>query len=541
MIADNLRVFARRWLIVAAGRRSAAEEFAREWDLPAIVVTRQELGLGKRGFRNAVRSHGADVMAVHTANWRRQLNPQLYELALALAPVGARFLADDSTGTVRRLAKSEVMARAALLPASVIASFLSTGLEVARFLAPEPIARRNHSEPSSVQPAVLAVWIGNAETRVGGSVTHISGILGGFRRTGFRIGLVTLDPPPDQLRGVIDDLEIAPPLSPRARLTSDIEATLMNATLRRSAAALARRLRPNLVYQRHRAFLTAGLDIARAHGARFLLEWNSSEVWTRENWSELVPIERIFDPLVRSMERHVLVNGDLAIAVSRPAAEAALSAGAAVERVVVVPNAVDVDEVDAWIQHDRTSADRSRIGWIGSFGPWHGADVLVRALALLPPQIDLLMVGEGSLRFDSEALAKRLGVSDRIEWTGSLPHGEAIRRLSECDVLASPHTPLPDQEFFGSPTKIFEYMAIGRPIVASALGQLAEILEDGRTARLVTPGDPQALADGIAFVLALPARGAALGDAAREAARLHHSWDLRVRLILERLNELAAR
>lgn len=525
------------WLIVAGSSRAAAETFLRSRSLPGVVVSRQELGLSPLNLRNAVLSRGVQTIAVHTPDWRRQLNPQLYELALSLAPVRSRFLADDAAGAMRELTRGELAARVARIPCAVAAGLTATATEAARFLVTARLASRRAYQASHADPAVLAVWIGDAGGSVGGSVTHISGVLGAFRRAGFRIGLVTLDPPPEQLSAVVDDLELAPSLPPRARLTSDVQCVLVNRVLRRSAAALAERLRPSIVYQRHRAFLVAGLDIARESRARFVLEWNSSEAWTRANWDGLLPIERIFDPLLVTMERHVVRTAHLAVAVSRQAADGALAAGAPQDRLIVVPNGVDITEVDTWTRGKRRSPnDPPRIGWVGSFGPWHGAEVLVRALSLLPPEVELTMIGDGSLRPSCQTLAQKTGVSHRIEWTGAISHGEALQKLSRCDVLASPHMPLRDQEFFGSPTKIFEYMAIGRPIVASALGQLSEVLEDGRTARLVAPDDPQALADGIAHVLALPDRGASLGNAARKEARTHHTWDMRVRRILARLD-----
>jgi glycosyltransferase involved in cell wall biosynthesis len=131
-------------------------------------------------------------------------------------------------------------------------------------------------------------------------------------------------------------------------------------------------------------------------------------------------------------------------------------------------------------------------------------------------------------------------VDDRIEWDGALPHDEALARLAACDILASPHVPLPDQPFFGSPMKIFEYMALGRPIVASRLEQLGEVLEDGRTAVLVRPGDAGDLAAGIERVLSVPDRGAALGRAARTEVERAHTWDSRAADILAALDRVAA-
>src|SRR5207247_9830392 len=113
--------------------------------------------------------------------------------------------------------------------------------------------------------------------------------------------------------------------------------------------------RPTIIYQRHRAFLVAGLDLARRAGARFVLEWNSSEAWTRANWDGFLPVERIFNPLVFRMERHLVRVADLAVAVSRTAADAALQAGGLAEKVIVVPNGVDIAEVDRWAHREPTT------------------------------------------------------------------------------------------------------------------------------------------------------------------------------------------
>ena len=84
---------------------------------------------------------------------------------------------------------------------------------------------------------------------------------------------------------------------------------------------------------------------------------------------------------------------------------------------------------------------------------------------------------------------------------------------------------MPDgSRFFGSPTKLFEYMAMGKSIVASRLEQLAEVLEHDQTAWLVTPGDVDELAEAILRLALDPAKREALGAAARRAAVERHSW-----------------
>jgi glycosyltransferase involved in cell wall biosynthesis len=248
---------------------------------------------------------------------------------------------------------------------------------------------------------------------------------------------------------------------------------------------------------------------------------------------------RLLDPLLASMERHVVARADQILAVSTPAAEMAAAAGADQERISLVPNATSVADISALIAGtEPRGKSRPLIGWVGTFGPWHGAEVLAEAVARLETAADLLMIGEGSERQACQELAARLGIAERVEWAGSLSHDEAVKRLARCDLLASPHVPLPGQRFFGSPTKLFEYMAIGRPIVASNLEQLGEILEHNHTAVLVEPGDPVSLRAGLAAVLAMPDRGARLGRAARLEAEHRHDWRHRAQLVLENLRAI---
>jgi glycosyltransferase involved in cell wall biosynthesis len=85
--------------------------------------------------------------------------------------------------------------------------------------------------------------------------------------------------------------------------------------------------------------------------------------------------------------------------------------------------------------------------------------------------------------------------------------------------------PLTDgSEFFGSPTKVFEYMAAGKAIVASRLGQIGEVLEDRETALLVEPGNVEELAAAIVKLVGLQELRKSLGARAREVAEKEHTW-----------------
>jgi glycosyltransferase involved in cell wall biosynthesis len=524
-------------LVVAMKDTEAALAYMRREGIEGSVVGALSL-ISRRPLqvRRRILGDGVARVIFHSIDWSRETAPQLPEL-VSLLLLGLPAVMVDDTGappaeltSARRLAAPGRTAAEAVIGSTRALSEYGRARRVRR-----PGAAVNGSNGRA--PAVLAVWLGGLGVDVGGSVTHISGILGGFRAHGHRITLLTNGPAPAQLAAVVDNVEIAtaPPRS--SRLTGDIDRVATNLEVRRLGLRLAARDRPAFVYQRHRPLLAAGLQIAQDSGRPLVLEWNASEVWTRRHWAETTPVGGIFDGMLADMERRVVAGSRVVAAVSREAREMALEVGAESDRVPVVPNASDVAGIARTIEGIVPAGGPDPlIGWIGSFGPWHGAEVLVQALAHLPDGYRLRMIGDGAGRIACERLAAELGVAARVEFLKRLPHQAALRELAACDLLASPHVPLPDRPFFGSPTKLFEYMALGRPIVASRLDQLGELLEDGVTARLVTPSDARELAEALIEVWSMPDHGAALGAAALAEARAHHTWDHRAEQVLDALS-----
>jgi glycosyltransferase involved in cell wall biosynthesis len=530
------RLLSPRCALIATGRPAAAERAARRAGLePCITLTKGDCAGSLRRTRREARANGIGTVAIHSADWSRQPLPALFELAALRLGLPDCRVVDGAAAEPIRLTRSRLMRNAVSLPVDAAAA-AALSVRESRHLAR---IRRGHAHPQldRDRDAILAMWPGTAGSAVGGAVTHMAGVLAALRRSGLRVGLITLGPPPPQLDALVDDLEVADAPPRAARLVNETAAIHANRAMRDAGLRMLGRLRPQLLYQRHEAFATYGVELAQLADAPLVLEWNNSEVWARRAWHVSHPIKRAFDPLATRMERHAVQRADLIAAVSTHAAAMAIDEGAPRDAVVVLPNGVDVVAVDRAIADAPTRPRRGGrlVGWVGSFDPWHGAEVLVRALGELPSDVGAVLVGDGSERPRCEALARELGVHDRIEWTGALPHDAAVQRLAGCDVLASPHVPMVDRPFFGSPTKIFEYMAIKRPIVASSLEQIGEILSDGVTGRLVIPGDALDLARGIRSVLELPDAGAQLGRAARREAEAWHTWDARVRVLLARL------
>jgi glycosyltransferase involved in cell wall biosynthesis len=189
------------------------------------------------------------------------------------------------------------------------------------------------------------------------------------------------------------------------------------------------------------------------------------------------------------------------IAVSEELAKHCRRLGTRPNRIVVLPNAVDPE---IFHPHRDGTAVRQRlgiedafvVGFSGTLKPWHGIDHLLRAAAKAQaevPGIQLMVMGEGPLRQELESLAKELDSESKVHFTGFVPHADVGDYLAACDVLTAPYPPL-DNHWF-SPLKVAEYLAVGRPVVASAIGQLKEQLGEEQGVVLVPPGDEQALSE----------------------------------------------
>ena len=126
------------------------------------------------------------------------------------------------------------------------------------------------------------------------------------------------------------------------------------------------------------------------------------------------------------------------------------------------------------------SKDELLVGFVGSFGPWHGVLVLAEAIKRIPAAVPFrfLFVGDGALQGEVKQMLRAENERGRVIFKGAVSHKEVPGLLDACDILVSPHIPLAaGADFFGSPTKLFEYMAMGKGIVASRLGQIGEVLD----------------------------------------------------------------
>jgi hypothetical protein len=206
--------------------------------------------------------------------------------------------------------------------------------------------------------------------------------------------------------------------------------------------------------------------------------------------------------------------------------------GIAADHVTVIPNAVDTSEFrtgvapDAVLRAHLGLDGKTVLGFAGSFYAYEGLDLLLEAATLLVPQhpeLHVLLVGGGPQEQALKAQAGRLGLGDRVTFTGRVPHADVHRYYNLIDVLAYPRHRMRLTEIV-TPLKPLEAMAQGRMFVASDVGGHRELVRDGETGSLFSAGDAAALAHAVEDLLARRVDWPRLAAQARRFVETDRTW-----------------
>jgi len=363
----------------------------------------------------------------------------------------------------------------------------------------------------------------------GGSVGHIAGVANAFHELGYNLFFISTD----KLELINEKKTpvyiVKPSYSFFANLP-EVPEMAYNFKLIKEAEKIFQIEKPDLVYQRYSLNNYAGIILSRKFNIPFIVEYNGSFVWMRKHWNGPLTFEKIAE----TIEIANLRAADLVVVVSEAMKkELLIERGIDERKILVNPNAVNPEkyspEVDGSnIRKEYNLTDKIVIGFIGTFGRWHGADVLAEAVKLVVqrnPNAHFLFIGDGLMMPKVREIIKRDKVESFVTFTGLMPQEDAPKYLAACDILVSPHVPNPDgTPFFGSPTKLFEYMAMGKGIVASDLGQIGEVLKHNHSAILVEPGNVNQLVEGIIKLAENKELREQLGRNAREDVVANYTW-----------------
>src|SRR5439155_2208504 len=244
-------------------------------------------------------------------------------------------------------------------------------------------------------------------------------------------------------------------------------------------------LKPAYIYERLCLGNSAAALLSAEFRIPYIVEYNGSEISMRRSFENA---GYVYEAEYLETEALAFEQATLISVVSAEIRNVLVARGVDPAKILVNPNGVDLEAYAPAAPSERASirtalglevSDRV-IGFTGTFGGWHGIDVLREAIPRIckdDPRAKFLLIGDGTFKHLVNDAVTRCGLARRVVHVGRVPQAEGARLLKACDIYVSPHSAhMIDSKFFGSPTKVFEYMALGGGIVASDLEQIGQVL-----------------------------------------------------------------
>lgn len=402
------------------------------------------------------------------------------------------------------------------------------------------------------------LWFG---VKVGGSIGHISGVINAFINKNYYVDYMSVENPvmlsekatfsminTMKIYGLPQEVNL---YSFQNHMLTDIK----NKNLSKYG----------LIYSRMSIANCVNVVLSRKLKIPLILEYNGSEVWVSEKWGNGIRYKKV----AQLAEDICLKFAQKIVVISQVLKEELMQRGIEESRIVFYPNCIDPlvfnnqrfteqNTIDLRNRYS-ISSDDILITFIGTFGQWHGAEKLAKAIRILADtkydwlvnnKVKFLFVGDGlNMPLVKQEISSP-NCSQFCILAGLVAQSEAPLHLASSDILMSPHVANKDgSKFFGSPTKLFEYMAMGKGIIASDLDQIGIVLKNSlrvdnlpqndpdssntELALLTPPGDVSKLIESIIFMVENKKWRITLGKNASIEANKKYTWDQHVSQILD--------
>jgi glycosyltransferase involved in cell wall biosynthesis len=206
------------------------------------------------------------------------------------------------------------------------------------------------------------------------------------------------------------------------------------------------------------------------------------------------------------------------------------------QKIVLLPNGVDLKFLDPLLHQPKRLFPGFTIGFVGSLYSWAGLGLLLEAIAELKTtgySLSLVIVGDGEMKSTWSEQAHSLGLEQEVKFVGRVPWQEVPQYIAGCDVGYSGQIQLQMGKMYLSPMKLYEYMAMAKPVVASAFEDAQRLVTAGETGFLFQPGDKPTLKQALIAAYESQERLSLMGQQARREMAAEHSWANRVEHLLQ--------
>ncbi|RMF57194.1 MAG: glycosyltransferase family 1 protein [Calditrichaeota bacterium] len=353
---------------------------------------------------------------------------------------------------------------------------------------------------------------------------HIREMVKAFRKLGHEVRVVSLVGEPTQTETrKTRKWEIVKQFIPEAAY--ELAELGYNIVGTRMLIKAIEEFQPDFLYERYNSYNKGGLKATRRKKIPFILEVNAPVAFERTHYSYL---QMKFPALARYYEKIICQGADHIFTVSTALKEFLIKErGVQEDRISVTPNGIDPERFQKiplpQLVRDKYNLNQQPvIGFIGSLREWHGVDILMRIIPKVLnqyPHCHFLIVGRGELEETFRQFIVENELQQKVTLTGWVPHEEITQYISAMDI-----TLMPNSNFYGSPMKVFEYMAVGKPTIAPRLGPLEEVIEDGINGILVESGNETELTQAIVYLLNNPEKRKEMGEKARKHILSNFCW-----------------
>jgi len=272
-------------------------------------------------------------------------------------------------------------------------------------------------------------------------------------------------------------------------------------------------VKPDIIYERYNLFFVSGVWAKKKFGIPFLLEINAPLFEERNKFSALSNKK-----LARRIQSYTWNNSDYVFCVTQVLADSVKKYGVDKEKILVTPNGVNIKNFT--LQHDISYykaklglKDKKVLGFVGFVREWHGLERVVELLANSSAyNLHFLIVGDGpACNFIMEK-AKQNNVEKKITITGIVDRQTIKDYIATFDIALQPSV-----VDYASPLKLFEYMILGKAIVAPNQDNITEVVADEYNALLFEPTDSKAFNASIEKLLNDPVLAAKIGENAKNS------------------------
>ncbi|MGJ3249866.1 MAG: glycosyltransferase family 4 protein [Elainellaceae cyanobacterium] len=295
------------------------------------------------------------------------------------------------------------------------------------------------------------------------------------------------------------------------------------------------------VYERFAPFQAMG-RIFKRHHLPWILETHAPLFYEAKTERKTT----VLHTLAQRLELQAYRDCDALVCVTGALKDLIVDAsGISSDKVVVVPNGVDTERFHPERHTPKRLFPEFTIGFVGRLYAWHGLDLLLEAIRDLRDEgieIAFVVVGDGLMRSPWEARAQELGIGDRVKFVGQVPWADVPGYIAGFDVGYTGQIKMQVGKMYHSPLKLYEYMSMAKPVVASAFEDAKRTLEPNKTGFLFEPGDrddlKRALRDAHAAYTSEHSTLDHMGRQARHMAIAHHSWIARINDMTAHLRDI---